>query len=58
MSQQAQKRPLTLCEAEERAAIIEDGCGVSRHKSEALTAQIYGCKTWQELIDHIGGDYG
>ena len=47
---------LTLDEIEERAAIIADGCNVSRSKSEALTAAQFGCKTWKELIDRIGGD--
>jgi len=47
---------LTLDEVIERAAIVAEGCNVSREKSEALTAAQYGCKTWQELIDRIGGD--
>lgn len=47
---------LTLCEVEERAAIREyDGC-MTRAQAELLTARGYGAKTWQELIDRIGGD--
>ena len=58
MSQQAQRMPLTLCEVEERAAIREyDGC-MTRGQAEVLTARDNLCTTWQELIDHIGGDDG
>lgn len=46
---------LTLCEVEERAAIIEDGEKVTRKKSEILTARIYGCKSWEELLTNLGG---
>lgn len=44
---------LTLDDVEERSAIVADGCGVSRAKSEALTAAQYGCKTWDELIRRL-----
>lgn len=47
---------LTLDDVIERAAIREyDGC-MTRAQAELLTARDYGCKTWQELIDRIGGD--
>ena len=47
---------LTLCEVEERAAIREYDGGMTRAQAEGLTARDNGCKTWQELIDRIGGD--
>lgn len=49
------KTRLTLCEVEERAAIREYDGGMTRAEAEGLTARDNGCKTWQELVDRIGG---
>lgn len=44
---------VTRCDIEERAAILQEGCGVSRDKAEALTARMYGSKTWNELLEGL-----
>lgn len=51
--QDVQKMQLRLCEAEERAAIIEDGEKCTRERAEVLTAGMYGCSTWEELMKEM-----
>jgi hypothetical protein len=50
-------RRLTLDDVEERAAIIEDGEKCTRERTEALTARLYGCKTWSELMKEVKDAY-
>ena len=49
----ARKTPLTFCEVEERAAIIAEGCGVSKRESEGLTAKEFGFKSWGDMMEVI-----
>lgn len=37
-------------EAVERAAIIEEGEGCSRHKAERITANLRGFPTWSDMM--------
>lgn len=37
-------------DAIERAAIIEEGDGCSRHKAERITANLRGFPTWADLM--------
>ena len=53
MSQGVDKTRLTLCQAEERAAIREYCGGMSRREAEGLTARDYGVTSWQELMEGL-----
>lgn len=51
MSQDVQKMPLLLCEALERAAIMEYDGGMKRDEAEAYVAKSRGFETWKEMMD-------
>lgn len=55
MSQDVQKMPLLLCEAIERAAIMEYDGGMTRDEAEAYLAKSRGFETWKEMIDGLLG---
>ena len=40
---------------EERAAIIEEGCGVSRAEAQDRAAKRYGFKNWAEYVEKTKG---
>lgn len=50
------KTHLTLCDVTERAAIIAEACKVSQGKAEKMTAEQNGFKSWDDMVNHIGGD--
>lgn len=56
MPGEASKREVTCDTAEERAAIIAEGCGVSRKEAERLTAMQYGAKSWVQLMEGLKND--
>lgn len=48
--------PIALDEIEERAAIIEEGCGVTRAEAEQWAAQMHGFKDWNAAMAALKGD--
>lgn len=53
MSQDVQKMPLLLCEAIERAAIMEYDGGMTRDEAEAYVAKSRGFETWKEMMGDL-----
>lgn len=48
MTTATQRHEMTACLIEERAAIIEEACGVSRREAENEAARCYGYLSWAD----------
>lgn len=40
---------------EERAALIEEGCRVSRERAENAAARLYGYTSWRDAMQELMG---